>query len=718
MWIWTADDLTSRKRVDVRYCTAEFDATENPVAHVNISADCRYVLWLNGVYIGRGPARSDLDHYVYDTHDVTLRKGKNRLAVLVHWYDRESGPLAEIHAAPGLIAEVQNSNGDPLLWTAEKQGWKILRDKSLSPRVASVDGYYAVGTAEDVRGADYPHGWQIGEVDQDVVEAVRVAPPCMRNEPGDQYLSWRLMPRDIPQPRHERRQFAGQLRFPITIPANETRKIVIDAGVYAIGFPVLVVSGGAGAAVEVRYSEALFKNGKKQVRDDPEGDVIGLSDIYRPGGGNGEEYTPLHWRAFRFVALEVATGSSALTINRFEFDLTGYPWLRDYKFVVENGPTEIPAVLDTDFRTLGNCTYETFMDCPYYEQLQYVGDARLQALLSYVTTGDTRLGARACRLFDWSRTADGLTYSRYPSNQEQVIPTFSLIWIQMLEDLYQYAPGEGDTVRNGLLGARGVLDWYLKFVNANGVVGGKLPWWQFVDWCFPRIGVPDPVHDGAPSAAINLQFLAAIQSYVRLLAHFGTDRDNPAAWSSIAEQLKTAIIKNFWRNNRLMESTDDKYGATQHAQAWGILTDAIPRAHWNTAVSALNTDEALTPATYYQTFYVIEALAKAGRLENLWTKWLSPWRDALSLHLTTWPECPEPTRSDCHAWSAWPTFAFLTHVLGVGPTSPGFASYAIEPKHVEGWEHVMGRIKLPQGVLRVNVVWNEDKPTIKSSLVS
>ena len=53
--------------------------------------------------------------------------------------------------------------------------------------------------------------------------------------------------------------------------------------------------------------------------------------------------------------------------------------------------------------------HETYFDAPYWEQLQYVGDTRIEALLNYTLAGDDRLARRAIEAFDWSRGAVGLT---------------------------------------------------------------------------------------------------------------------------------------------------------------------------------------------------------------------------------------------------------------------------------------------------------------------
>lgn len=58
---------------------------------------------------------------------------------------------------------------------------------------------------------------------------------------------------------------------------------------------------------------------------------------------------------------------------------------------------------------------------------------------------------------------------------------------------------------------------------------------------------------------------------------------------------------------------------------------------------------------------------------------LKTWRSMLEHHFTTWPENPDPSRSDSHAWSAHPTSGLLTYVAGIQPAAPGFARVRIAP---------------------------------------
>ena len=74
----------------------------------------------------------------------------------------------------------------------------------------------------------------------------------------------------------------------------------------------------------------------------------------------------------------------------------------------------------------------------------------------------------------------------------------------------------------------------------------------------------------------------------------------------------------------------------------------------------------------------------------------------IGIGLTTFAENPEPTRSDCHAWSASPLIDFLATVCGVEPAEPGFKSVKIEP-HLGTLQRVKGNVPHPNGIISVSL---------------
>ena len=70
---------------------------------------------------------------------------------------------------------------------------------------------------------------------------------------------------------------------------------------------------------------------------------------------------------------------------------------------MENGAgqdEEVQQILTTGWRTARLCAHETYMDCPFYEQLQYGGDARIQMLVSLYMAGDASLMRNGITLID------------------------------------------------------------------------------------------------------------------------------------------------------------------------------------------------------------------------------------------------------------------------------------------------------------------------------
>ena len=165
--------------------------------------------------------------------------------------------------------------------------------------------------------------------------------------------------------------------------------------------------------------------------------------------------------------------------------------LHDLHGIFVGYPFKLVARFDSDLAWLADmwainwrgarlCAWETYFDTPYYEQLQYVGDTRIQALITLYMSDDDRLVRQAIEHFDLSRIPEGITASRYPSDLGQYIPTFSPIWVAMVHDYWMHRD-EPEYVRGFLPGIRAVLGWFERRIDETGMLG-PIPWWPFVDW--------------------------------------------------------------------------------------------------------------------------------------------------------------------------------------------------------------------------------------------
>ena len=127
---------------------------------------------------------------------------------------------------------------------------------------------------------------------------------------------------------------------------------------------------------------------------------------------------------------------------------------------------------------------------------------------------------------------------------------------------------------------------------------------------------------------------------------------------------------------------------SQHANIFGILTDAIPEKSQRKVMQRILEDSSLIQCTMYFRFYLFQAMKKTG-MADLYLEYLDQWHVMIENGLSTFAEKPDPTRSDCHAWSASPNYDLLATVCGIRPQTPGFNTVDIQPylgilKNIEG----------------------------------
>ena len=679
---------------------------------IHVSGDNRYELFVNDERVLAGPARGDLDHWRYETLDIAphLVAGQNVLAAAV-WNFAELAPQAQMTNETGLIVQ-GDSSAEEIVNT--DKSWKCF--KSQAVRMIRLDagkigGYLVPGPGEEVDGAKYPWGWEA--LDFDDLTWVAAKPLTEGGPRGikDSPSRWMLIPRTIPLMEDKLERFSRLARasgleppsefvqgdHPVTLPANSHASLLFDQSYLTTGYPELVTSGGQGANIKLTYAEALYKGREKGNRNEIEGkEIRGIEDRFRLDGGQHRIFRPLWWRTFRYLQLDAETGQEPLVIEDLRSRFTAYPFKIRASF--ESDDAELAKIWEVGWHTARLCAHETYMDCPYWEQLQYGGDTRIQALISLYMTGDDRLVKNAIESLDESRTPEGLTQSRYPSFLPQYIPEFSLFWIGMMHDLWWYH-GDVDFLRGYLPGVRNVLGWFEHGLSPSGLLG-RLEWWNFVDWPHEfDDGVPQQESNGQ-SSMLSLQFAAGLRYAAALEEAYGS-KDQAARDRQLASKISAAVYRRCWDPGRkLVADTPARATFSQHANILAVLEDAIPAADQRAVIETVLADPKLTQATYYFRFYLFRAMKKVG-LGDEYVAQLGPWRNMLALGLTTWAENPEPTRSDCHAWSAHPNFDLLATVAGIEPSAPGFREVAIQP-HLGPLKQLKATLPHPAGDIIVS----------------
>lgn len=684
---------------------------------VHVTADNRYRLFVNGTPVCNGPARGDLYNWYFETVDIGpyLKAGANSIAALV-WNMGEEAAVAQISNQTAFVLQ-GNSDNEKLVNT--NSSWKVWQNKAYHPcsqdNGARLRTYMVIGPGDSVQAALYPWQWEQTDYnDEQWLPARRLASPALMGYGTDNM--WTLAPRNIPlmeetQQRinNVRRTNGAQVpdgflqgKQALTVPANTTVSILLDQTFNTVAYPELIVSEGKNATVKLTYAEALFGKQGKGNRNDIDGkQIAGNYDVFVADGGSKRLFRPLWLRTWRYVQLDITTKEQPLVIDDLYGMYTGYPF--EQKAAFTSNDASLQDIWNVGWRTARLCAGETYYDCPYYEQLQYEGDTRIQSLISLYVTGDDRLMRKALLDFYYSRVPEGLTQGRYPSNRLQVIPPFSLFWVSMVYDYFMHRRDE-QFVEQFLTAAEGVLNWYEQHIDSSRQMLGPMKWWNFTDWnkAFPN-GVPDGATNGN-SSVITLQYVYTLQQAAELFTYF---KRLPQAerYRKIAASLsKGAYQACFDTRKGVMANTPAHNTFSQHASIMGVLTGAIPAPQQQAVMRKVLYDTTLSQATFYYRFYLTLALKKA-EMGQLYYSQLTPWRDMLKNGLTTFAENPDPTRSDCHAWSASPNYDFLATICGITPAAPGFRKVQVKPQ-LGALQQATGKMPHPDGEIQVSLEKN------------
>lgn len=701
-WVW-ADDEGSGFEV-VQFCCC-FSRSDLP-ARLHISADNRYKIYFNGEFGGLGPQRGNFARYFFDTYDLSQYSDSAQCIVsVIVWHDRDYAPSAQITSRPAFLGVAEYAGGGivetPRLWKYNR--WQNNRT------IPVPEDAYCIGTGYDMPGFTSAQLCPTPDIIDNLFKPVKAMGYSREHQQGHPQLlmHWNLRPRTIPAMearkgglgKCRRVECDGQSKYrgdlssdisklaegcganqAVILPAGSRYKIILDNQVLTAGYPCIAAAQGQGAVIKVTYQEAMQSGGdvrSKGNRDEVgQRNMVGVYDIFRPVDNHLMIFEPLWWRCWRYIELDIQCGNAPLELRELSYRSTGYPLELKAKIKANDW---FERLIEPGFRTMRLCANETYMDCPYYEQLQYIGDTRIQALLSYSLCNDDRLGREAIEFFGLSIDYDGLTWCSYPNRYKQSIPLFSLIYIPMLKDFVLWR-GDIDFIRPKLAYMDTILRTFEGFTGNDGLIG-KLPGWAFIDWSKDegwKNGEPPAANTGG-SFLVSFFYLYALTEAVHLCNYIGDDK-RASIYKEKSDALRNILrAKAFDETRGVFADEADRLHFSEHTNILAVLTNTNEGViDSQTLLKNIIARPGAARATVYFKFYLYEAMYKAGCADLIWPDF-KLWHDMIDNGLTTFAERPEPTRSDCHAWSAHPLYHFAASVMGIRPASAGCATMSFNP---------------------------------------
>lgn len=718
--------------------------------NLHIAAESIYRLYVNGIDLGRGPARGTRTVNFYDSYEIAplTTIGTNWIAIEV-----QSPNRLTFKAAPSLPAVLVQCEGADI---HTDSSWEV---QAAPDWLCDVPAYTVqIGYTEWRNFALDPLGWKIGSDDLTWSRAIELAT-------NEILAAKALLPRDIPPLRET---VYGPVDVPVIAAVPDSAHIdqrrvaqIMDDEPHSpfnshIALPILAarggpiviepLAGGAGVCVILDFRREI--NGRLEIDLDAPGGTIAdigyeeemqngrlplvhddrsFADRYQLRSGRqivGDSFTE---RGYRLAQVVLRNFKSPIKIHGVSAIDRRYPYVDRGSFTCSDAL--VNSIWDACAETLRACTTDTLVDCPWRENVLYYNDMLVESVTSLQAFGDPRIIARCFRLAVSQTRPNGLIPAAVPMGSldglttdqaadRLVLPASNLCLPAMLEEYLLYT-GDQQLVSELLDDMMQVLDTISGWEDADGLIVPPKQYWNFIDWSFPKS------LDGINTATLNWFYVQSLDSAVRLLRRIGDTRDT-SALETKAAKVAAATDARFWSKARncyveYSESEEFEPLASQICHAVALLSGRLPAERIDAARAALNRDDLLAPDLYLQHLR-LRALAAsgnaAGSLEQIRRYW-GPI--VLSGSPTIW-ECGVHTPgkhafgnagSLCHGFSTSPVDFLQTVVLGVRPLNPGFARCQIAPQAL-GLNHAHGIIPTPHGNLSVD--WARAGDTLALSL--
>ena len=697
-----------------------------------ITADQSYQLYLNGHYVGRGPARGYQKSWPYDEIPVSqwLRPGNNIISIRA--YNPGYSNFQYLHQGfAGLLFSMRCGKKE----VVSDKSWLARRQTGVQRDTAPVSVQLFSQEQIDLREED-PE-WINGKVESGFwnspiahlpwnsmpwysleergiprLEEKSIFPKCIigikkgkseNNAPFVRDIARQLKREGLTHVALDD-QNSKMLQVPSTSASGYTRYL-IDFGKTVVGSLELEIQGAKGGEIiDTLHAETIDEK-KRELQYFPDNNSrVALSHrmICREGVNRHAFY---HAFGFRYMTLTVRGNRSELAIQ-VSLRTALFPLKRKGSF--ETSDLKLNRIWEACAWTQQVCSLDAFVDTPWREQVQWWGDARVQSWNTTHLSGGTELFRRGIAQLAAQRVPNGLTYGHAPTIAHQcILPDFSLIWILTLWDFY-WQTESLEPLQTHQETVDGILNYFEDQTDSKtGLVSYDSRYWLFLDWT-------EIQREGHPTL-LNLWLLIALEKLVFLYKK-GGDQKRARSCQIKAVSLRSALEKLIHSNglicDGLMPSGKKSTEYSIHSQVLALTAGGFDKLSQKAVVEEIllpfiqETKEfKAKPSSYWCTyiFTVLRELGYGKEVVNFISKHWGPMAD----YGTTWenfsPIVAEESFS--HAWSAHPLFHFIQNIGGIVQSSPGWKSIDFCPQFLTEF----GAASIPTPMGMISVRWKTEK---------
>ena len=580
-WIWTKETSSPS--------FAEFKLPflyEDGEVLLKISAEYRYVAYINGKFAANGQYPDIPKFKVYDEVDITplVQKGENEL--LVHAFHMGLDGMTVRADIPCVAFEIKQ--GDKVIAGSCKE--TLCRPLAAYSAGAMTTPQLGLGFSYDFTkqapaweeaveketGYDeVPRPVKKTKVEKKLLGKVTAQGVYLKNggETDAEILQNCWMKTvlfddlaGVPREKH------FHLKTPVTFRSNEGDGIfvLVDLGAESVGFPCFKVRVKENCTARLCWGEHL-KDLRIRANVGPRHFAYGFT--LAAGENEFTEYfrrVGCRYLGFYVESDEVEIAELGLIEDEYPLD---YP-KKDF------GDRLLNKIYEVGRRTLQLCIHDHYEDCPWREQALYTGDSRNQMKFGYGAFGEKTMARESLRFMGLCIEEDGLIPITAPARVDLNIPAGSYYWIV---GVYEYLLEDFDEafLKECLPIAEKISAAYERRTTEQGInTFGEARYWNFHEWsdgldgpCNGQIWRTEDI-EPEPDGLLTAIGVFATNRLVALCEWAG-EEEKAAYYRAFAERLAKSLERFYSAEKGLYRSYmgSEKYHA--YTQAMALASGAV-----------------------------------------------------------------------------------------------------------------------------------------------
>ena len=587
--------------------------------YLRITADDYYKVYINGKFVGRGPAVGYYFNYYWNEYDVSkyLKEGENEIIADVYYHGYISRSFSGGDNRMGLVCEINNGEENVL---KTDSSWEYAYCNSyFDPKTIGYDTMINESYDSRIKLSNWRNAFE-KKVDY-----------VFSDEPAKALQIYEVSPKS-----EESLIIGGKL---------------YDFGMQIAGTLKIKAKGKSGSKIRILIGEELGDNPEK-VRYDMRSNCRFEEFWILDEGEN--YYEGYDYKSFRYVALIPEENAEIID---FKVDAQHYPFDDDHCDLKTDNKV-LKSVWDICKNVVKTSSQEVFVDCPNREKGQYAGDLTITGASHIILTGDLSLFKKALDNQMQSAKISKCVLTCTPGSLVQKIADYSFQFPILALRYYDHT-GDKEYLAKTLEVSEGIIEYYKKYEREDGLLEEVNGEWNLVDW-------PDNLRDNydfpltlpiGPGChnVVNAFYVGCVLQTDKIKDILCVPHNNEG------KKLKEAFNKAFFKEELgLYVDSPESLHSSLHSNVIPAFY-GINDAKYNDSIADFIVSKGMCCGVY-MAYFLLKALCRLERYKEAYSfiisedenSWYNMVREGATTCFEAWGKDKKFNTSLCHPWASGP----------------------------------------------------------------